>query len=913
MELEKVYNFKDIEKKWYEFWLKEKYFMSKPDKTRKTFTIVIPPPNVTGALHMGHALNNVLQDVIIRFKRMHGFNVLWVPGTDHGGIATQNVVERIIFSKYKKTRKELGRDKFLENMNTWIKEIGNTILNQLMLLGCSCDWDRKRFTKDQICSNAVISAFIELFNQGFIYRGKKMINWCPRCQTALSDIEVEHKQIKSKLWYIKYPLIDEKNTYITVATTRPETMLGDTAVAVNPEDERYKKFIDKKVKLPLTDYIIPVICDVLVDKNFGTGAVKITPEHDPVDFDISQRHNLEHRTVIDKNGKMTLLAGEKYKELDRYVCREKIIEDLKQNGFLEKIEDYTYSIGSCYRCGTIVEPLVLNQWFIKMKDIADVAIEYINKDSIMFYPQSWKKPIMDWLVNIKDWCVSRQIWWGHRIPVWYCVNCLKDKIKIISETDIEISDDVNSKTPGLVIGKTKPEKCNICGKTNFVQDPDVLDTWFSSALWPLSVFGWPDTKPLIDDLKYYYPTSVLVTGYEILYLWVARMIMMGLKFTGNIPFENVYIHGIIRDIHGKKMSKSLGNVIDPLEIIKKCGTDALRFSLTSSAAGGRDIQLSEENFIGARNFCNKIWNAVRFICLNLEKDEIIQEIELENLNTVNKWILNEFNNIVRKNIYCYQNYEIHEAARITYDFFWSTFCDWYLEFSKTDIKNTNTKSTLLYVLVETLKLLHPIMPFITEELYQFLKNNIKFKNLSAESIMISEYPKQINEFDKQEFVKAKLEIEFVIGLISEIRRLRSEMNILPKQIINIIINTDKPDKQNLIKNYLSNIQFMTKVGNVIFSKSKPPQSLVSLLTWPDKTIDEFYLPLENIIDIEKEKNKLKEQKEKILKNLYNLENKLKNEKFIKNAPEEEINKTKTFYQETKLKLNKLEELYKQLL
>ncbi len=867
MEIPKVYSPKETEEKWYKFWEEKRYFESHIIEKTKPFTIVIPPPNVTGALHIGHALNNTLQDVIIRYKRMKGYNAVWVPGTDHGGIATQNVVEKLLL-KEGTDRHKLGREKFLEIMWKWKNESGDTILHQLKKLGCSCDWSRTRFTMDEICSKAVIRAFIELYKKGLIYRGNRMVNWCPRCQTALADIEVEHRQEKSKLWYIRYPLLDTHssmlNNFIVVATTRPETMLGDTAVAVNPEDERYKNLIGKKVKLPLTNREIHIISYELVDKNFGTGAVKVTPAHDPVDYEIAQKHSLPHVVVIDKEGKMTTQAGKKYAGLDRYECRKKVLKDLESQGLIEKIEDYTHSVGTCYRCHTVIEPLVSEQWFLNTKEMAERALNSIKEGKVKFYPESWKEPTINWLENLKDWCLSRQIWWGHRIPIWYCPNSCPP-----------------------IASEKKPEKCPNCKEKNLTQDSDVLDTWFSSALWPFSVFGWPQDS---EDLKYYYPTSVLVTGYEILYLWVARMIMMGLTFLNDVPFTEVYIHGIVRDIHGKKMSKSLGNVIDPLIIMEKYGTDALRFSLTQSATAGRDIQLSEDSFTGARNFCNKIWNASRFVLMNIENftTHALQLVS-SSLQPMDKWIFTKFNQLIKNIEKAFNNYYLSEYARLIYQFFWFDFCDWYLEFVKTRQDKQTVNSVLYEILIGCLKLLHPVMPYITEEIYQRMD--------AGESIMISPWPEPDSQkiFSEEEIS----EVEFIIKLIQEIRKIKTELNVPVKNTLHLRIKSSEA-KFKTIKKYLPNLSLMCKVEEIQQTNTKPEHS--SLIVIEDI---EIYVLLEGLIDFEKEKIRLQKEIEKTDENLQRLEQKLSDEKFLKFAPEKEVEKSKIAFNENQIKLVRL--------
>jgi valyl-tRNA synthetase len=875
MELEKNFNPKEIELKWYKYWEENGLFSSKPTREKKPFTIVIPPPNVTGALHMGHALNNTLQDVIIRYRRMKGENALWVPGTDHGGIATQNVVEKLVLKEEKRTRHDLGREEFLKRIWKWRGEAGDRILLQLRRLGCSCDWPRTRFTLDETCSNAVQEAFVRLYNEGLIYRGKRMVNWCPRCHTALADIEVEHKDEKGKLWYVKYPLKAADaarcgREYLIVATTRPETMLGDTAVAVNPEDERYNSCIGATVVLPIVNREIPVIADELVEKEFGTGAVKITPAHDPVDNRIAKKHKLPEVTVIDSNGVMTAEAGEKYAGLDRYACRKMVVGDLESLGLMEKIEDYQHAVGTCYRCHSAIEPLVSDQWFVSMKDMAARAIAESGK--VKFHPESWAGPYRVWLEGLEDWCISRQIWWGHRIPVWYCRTCA-----------------------AVTASKTPLEKCKKCGSGDIYHDPDVLDTWFSSALWPFSILGWPEET---GDLKYYYPTSVLVTGYEILYLWVARMVMMGLKFRGEVPFSDVYIHGIVRDIHGKKMSKSLGNVIDPLDVMDEYGTDALRFALTQSATPGRDIQLSFDSFVGARNFSNKIWNASRFILMNVTESDLAEApgriTSHPGLEAMDKWILAEFNGAAAGITRALENYNLSEAARIAYDFFWSEFCDWYVELVKPRLaaeKSSSTRDaaikTLLYVHRGVLKLLHPIMPFLTEEIYQMVSGK-------DGSIMVSSWP-AADGFTG--FPGAAEELGFIKEVISEIRILRSEMNVLAGKRLEVGINDHGTGKAALVEKYLPDLTLMAKVERLSVSAQKPAYAAGIVCGGVD-----FYVMLEGIIDVQKELARLGKIREKLEGDIGHLGGRLGDAMFIERAPAEEIEKLKRFKKDNEIKL-----------
>lgn len=775
----------NVEDKWYTHWEKKGYFHASVDRSKRPYTIVIPPPNITGSLHMGHALNNTIQDILIRYKRMQGYNTLWVPGVDHAGIATQNVVEKEI-AREGKSRQELGREEFLKRVWLWKNKYGNQIVEQLRRLGSSCDWKRLRFTMDEGLSRAVREEFVSLYEGGLIYRGNFIINWCIRCQTALSDIEVNHSSAKGHLYYIRYPLKDGSGD-ITVATTRPESMLGDTAVAVHPSDERYRPYIGKILILPLIGREIQVLPDEAVDPEFGTGAVKVTPAHDGVDFEIGKRHGLEEIVVISEKGIMTEEAG-RYKGLDRFKAREKIVEDLNSQGFLVKIEDYEHAVGMCYRCHTVVEPLLSEQWFVRMKELAHPAIEAVKSERIHFIPPRWAKVYLNWMENIRDWCISRQIWWGHRIPVWYCQNC---KGEIVSRTDISI--------------------CPKCNNSNLRQDENVLDTWFSSALWPFSTLGWPEET---EDLVYFYPTSTLVTGYEIIFFWVARMIMMGLRFKGEIPFEDVYIHGIVRDRHGRKMSKSLGNVIDPLEVIDKYGTDSLRLSLAEmSTLGGQDIFLTEEKLKGSRNFCNKLWNAARFFLLKARDEigDITADIGNVPLDLASEWILCRINEEVKEVSTLLDMYRFHEASQSLYEFIWHEVCDWYLEVIKPELITDKRRiylTVLMYVFERTLKLLHPFMPFITEELWHALQ-------LGDRDIMISAWPEVEENFIRED-VKEKM--DFLKGIVTSIRHLRTESGLRPRDRINITCRIEDIKKFELLHTYSGYIKTLTKADGIDISQ-----------------------------------------------------------------------------------------------
>ncbi|HEA47238.1 MAG TPA: valine--tRNA ligase, partial [bacterium] len=852
------------------------YFHAEVDRKRKPFTMVIPPPNITGSLHMGHALNSTLQDILVRYKRMRGYNACWIPGTDHAGIATQNVVERELL-KEGKSRFDLGRKKFIEKVWEWKKKYGNRIIEQLKRLGCSCDWERLRFTLDKECSEAVTETFVKLYEKDLIYRDEYIINWCPRCQTALSDIEVEHEDEKGYFYYIKYPFksqvagrrsqVARKTTsdkrratsdYITVATTRPETMLGDTAVAINPKDKRFKRLIGKTLILPIMNREIPLIADDYVDPEFGTGAVKITPAHDPNDFEIGRKHKLPEVRVIDTSGKMTREAG-KYEGLDRYECRKRLLEDLEKEGYLEKKEDYLVPVGRCYRCSTSIEFLISLQWFLKVRDLAKPAIEVVKEGRIEYIPKRWEKVYLDWMEGLKDWCLSRQIWWGHRIPVYYCQNCISQVAGRRSSETIrdQAKRAISDKQVEPIVARKKPKECPKCGNRNLVQDPDVLDTWFSSALWPFSTLGWPKKT---EDLAYFYPTSLLITGHEIIHLWVARMIKMGLELMGDIPFSEVYIHGIVRDKKGKKMSKSLGNVIDPLDIIAEYGTDALRFTLASSCAQGQDLQLFDEKFISSRNFTNKIWNASRFVLMNLKDFKPASSIQDlgSSLTLVDRWILSRYHRTVKEVTDSIENYRISEAAQILYRFVWHEFCDWYLELIKprlndgeidprssildpgkerkpaSSIQHPGSKEVAQYVmylvLEGTLRLLHPFMPFITEEIWQQLKKvtqlpsypvtqlknkknhqTIKPSNRQTESIMISSWP----ELDKRR-INAKIEKEMalVIEVTTSIRNIRSEMGPAPQKKIEAFLKIRKKDQLKTIDANATYIRNLARVSRI---------------------------------------------------------------------------------------------------
>ena len=853
-----VYNPKVVEEKWYRFWLEKDYFKAKNQFNKeKNYSIVIPPPNVTGSLHIGHALNNTLQDILIRWKKMQGYNTLWLPGTDHAGIATQNVVEREI-AKDGKNRYDLGREEFLERVWQWKEKYGNNIINQLKKLGFSCDWSRLRFTLDEGLSKAVRRVFVQLYREGLIYRENYVINWCPRCQTALADIEVDSVEEDSNLYYIDYPIKDSEEV-ISVATVRPETMLGDTAVAVHPDDKRYKKYIGKTAILPLVGRELPIIADNYVDPEFGTGAVKITPAHDLNDFELGKRHKLQIINLLNDDGTMNEQAGE-YKGLSVLECREKVIKELKEKGYLKKIEDYQHSIGHCYRCGTIIEPYLSKQWFVKMKELALPAISAVEEGKIEFIPSRWDKVYYEWMRNIKDWCISRQLWWGHRIPVWYCQDCLE-----------------------LNVEENKPSFCKKCGSHNLVQDPDVLDTWFSSALWPFSTLGWPEET---DDLKCFYPTSVLVTGFDIIFFWVARMIMMGLKFCGEVPFKKVYINPLIRDAEGKKMSKSKGNVIDPLTIVEEYGSDALRFTLASLTIQGNYICLSEERIKGFRNFTNKIWNVSRFSMMNL-KDFSIDKIEKDKLKMTlsDKWIISRLNRAIKKTNDYLNEFKFGEAAKNIYEFSWNEFCDWYIEFIKSrlyqeeDKISKETAQYILWVTLEnTLKLLHPFMPFITEEIWQKIPHK-------GESIIISSWPQyNIESVDKD----AEEKMSKIMDIIRTIRNIKSDMNIPYSKKIDLYLNIAQDNNLlKLIKDNTYYIESLVKIEslNIGTNITKPPYSATGILEGI-----EIFIPLKDIINIPEEITRLEKKLFKVKKELDVVCRKLNNQDFLSKAPVEVIEK-----------------------
>lgn len=850
-----TYNPHAIEKKWYQYWEENNLFRTEVKEGEEAFSIVIPPPNVTGSLHMGHALNNTLQDIIIRWRRMTGLNTLWLPGTDHGGIATQNVVEKEL-AKEKVSRHDLGREPFVDKVWAWKEQYGSTIIGQLKKLGTSPDWTRERFTMDEGCSKAVREAFVRLYEKGLIYRGHYIINWCSRCQTALSDIEVEHLESEGKLYHFKYPL-EQGDEYLIIATTRPETMLGDVAVAVNPQDERYSHLIGMNLILPLVGRKIPIVADEYVDMEFGTGAVKITPAHDPNDFLLGQRHNLPQVNVM--NNDATMKDAGKYTGLDRYECRKQILKDMEEQGLLVKIQDHGHAVGHCSRCDTVVEPLLSEQWFVKMQPLAQPAMEVVKEGQIKFIPERFSKTYLDWLENIKDWCISRQIWWGHRIPVWYCQDCGE-----------------------MIVAMEDPTKCSKCESSKLVQDPDVLDTWFSSALWPFSTMGWPQSTV---ELKHFYPTSVLVTGYDIIYFWVARMIFMGLEFMGEVPFQEVLINGIVRDQYGKKMSKSRGNTVDPLEIIDKFGADTLRFTLISGSVPGNDMRLHEERFEAIRNFCNKIWNAARFTLMNLNDYDPTKEAD-QNYSLADRWIVSRYYGTLAEINRLMERYDFGAAAKTLYEFLWNEFCDWYIELVKPDLYQKENpavrqrvQGVLATVLADTLKLLHPFMPYLTEEIWQTLPHEGK-------SIMTSQWP----EFQpaKTDAIAEK-EMGLIMEMIRAIRNIRGEVNITPGKKIEVIIQASPEDKEIISKGqgYLVNLAGISQLTVGALQEQKPDKAMTARI---EKI--ELYLPLAGLLDLDKERERLEKELALAQKEVERVDNKLNNSGFTGKAPAEVIAKEK---------------------
>ena len=875
-ELAKTYDPSSIEDRTYAKWMGRKYFHTEVDRSKKPFTIVMPPPNITGKLHMGHALDNTLQDILIRYKRMQGYAALWVPGTDHASIST----EVKVINKLKEEgidKNELGREGFLKRTWEWREEYGRTIVEQLKKIGSSCDWDRERFTMDEGCSEAVLEVFTRLYEKGYIYKGSRIINWCPVCHTSISDAEVEHEEQAGHFWHINYPIADGSG-YVEIATTRLETLLGDTAVAVNPDDDRYKHLIGKTLKLPLTDREIPVIADPYVDKEFGTGCVKITPAHDPNDFEVGRRHNLAEINIMHDDATINC-PGSKYDGMDRYEARKAMVADLDAQGLLVKVVDHVHNVGTHDRCGTTVEPMIKQQWFVKMEEMAKPAIEAIKNGDLTFVPERFDKIYLHWLENIRDWCISRQLWWGHRIPAYYCDDCGE-----------------------IVVSKTAPEVCPKCGCKHLTQDPDTLDTWFSSALWPFSTLGWPKNT---EDLEYFYPTDVLVTGYDIIFFWVIRMVFSGYEQTGKCPFHHVLIHGLVRDSQGRKMSKSLGNGIDPLEIIDKYGADALRLTLVTGNAPGNDMRFYMERVEASRNFANKVWNASRFIMMNMEKAEIPEQIDLNTLTDADRWILSKVNSLAKEVTANMDNFDLGIAVQKIYDFIWEEFCDWYIEMVKPRLWNDDdaTKGaalwTLKHVLINALKMLHPYMPFITEEI---------FCNLSdEESIMISSWPEYKEEWN---FAAEEKAIETIKEAVRGIRTVRTSMNVPNSKKATVYVVSDNAEIRDIFEHgkvFFAALGFASEVL-VQADKTGIAEDAVSALL-PEAAI---YMPLAELVDIEKERERLQKEVKRLEGELARVNGMLNNEKFVSRAPEAKIQEERDKREKYTQMMNQVKERLAQL-
>ena len=877
-----TYNPKEIEQQWYTYWEEKGYFHEEVDTNKEPFSIVLPPPNVTGQLHMGHALDNTLQDILIRTKRMQGYNVLWMPGTDHAGIATQVKVEENIMKTEGKSRHDLGREEFLKRVWEWKQEYGSTIVKQIRSLGASCDWTRERFTLDEGYHEAVLKVFVELYEKGLIYRGERITNWCPNCLTALSDIEVEHEDENGHLWHIKYPVIGEEDTFLTVATTRPETMFGDVAVAVNPNDERYAHLVGKELLLPFVNRHIPIIADEYVDQSFGTGCVKITPAHDPNDFEMGQRHNLESIVVMNPDGTMNAGAGH-FVNMPRELARKQVVAELEAQGLLEKVEDHGHSVGHCSRCNTTVEPMVSKQWFVSMEPLAKPALEVVRDKSIEFVPERFTKTYTNWLESIRDWCISRQLWWGHRIPAWYCQEC--------GET--------------IVTTETLTECPHCHGKVE--QDPDVLDTWFSSALWPFATMGWPENT---EEVKHWYPTSVMVTGYDIIFFWVARMIFMGLEFKEEIPFKHVFIHGLVRDSQGRKMSKSLGNGINPLEVIEEYGADALRFTLVTGNTPGNDMRFYMERVEANRNFANKIWNASKFVLMNLEGFDENFVPSADDYTLADKWILEEYNKTVTNITNNLDKFELGEAASAVYDFIWNTYCDWYIELAKPRLYNKEggrDRQTVQYLLVSILRhmleLLHPFMPFVTEHIWQHLPHE-------GESIMVAPWPSTLS---MEGFSSAAAHMNVMMDGIKGIRNMRAEMNVPMGKRSEVILVPATEELKGILEthgDYFHTLGWAEKVTVLSPDAPKPENATVTVVNGL-----EVYLLLKDLIDADKEKERIAKEQATVLKEIARLEGKLNNQGFLAKAPEAVVAKEKEKLEEYKQKqqaLNEREEFLKTL-
>ncbi len=872
-DLAKAYEFAAVEAKWYKIWQEQKLFAATMDEAKPAFSIVIPPPNVTGVLHVGHALNNTMQDTLVRFRRMQGYNTLWVPGTDHAGIATQNVVERQL-AQEGTSRHDLGRKKFVERVWQWKEESGGQIINQLKRLGCSCDWDRERFTMDAGLSRAVREVFVRLHGEGLIYKGDYIINWCPRCRTALADLEVEHEPTDGKLYHIRYPFVDGHGVVI-VATTRPETMLGDTGVAVHPADERYNSMPEQRLILPLTNRTIPMVFDTHVEREFGSGALKVTPAHDLNDFEIARRHDLPTLKVMDDNGVMNEAAGP-YAGLDRFACRAKVVADLTEQGFIDKIEEHQHGVGHCYRCQTVVEPTLSKQWFVAVKPLAQEAIRAVQEGRTNILPKTWENTFYDWMYNIRDWCISRQIWWGHQIPAWTCQGCGE-----------------------LIVARDTPEKCPKCDGLELIQETDVLDTWFSSALWPFSTLGWPDKTP---ELAMFYPTSVLITSFDILFFWVARMLMMGIHLMGEIPFTDVYLHGLVRDQYGAKMSKSKGNVLDPLEVMDKYGTDALRFTMAAFAAQGRDIRLSEERIEGYRHFINKIWNAARFALLHIKESPApnLLHLDPDRLALPHQWILSRLSATTAEVIRTLEDYRFNDAAQALYQFTWHEFCDWYLEWSKPDLYGDDvvakqTAQMVLFAVLETLlKLLHPMIPFVTEEIWSVLPGE-------RASIMTAPFPTVRQDWEN---TMAEGDTALFIGVVTGIRNIRSEMMIHPGAEIGATVVCHDADRANTLAGLSGSIKALTRAKELTVTRNgERPKGAASYL-FQDV---EIFVPIAGLVDVQKELAKLEKELAKNQDLIDKITGKLTNQKFLANAPGDVVAKERDKQEMYQAKMAKVRE------
>ncbi len=842
-ELAKAYEPHEVEERIYEFWLKGNYFHTEVDEKKKPYTIVIPPPNITGQLHMGHALDETLQDILIRWRRMQGYAALWLPGTDHASIATEaKIVEKM--KEEGVTKEDIGRDGFMQRAWKWKEKYGGTIISQIKKMGCSCDWERERFTLDAGCSKAVKEVFVSLYDQGLIYRGERMINWCPNCVTSISDAEVDFTEKDGNFWHIRYPLTDGSGD-LHLATTRPETMLGDTAVAVHPEDERYQHLIGKMVTLPLVGREIPIVADTYVEQDFGTGVVKITPAHDPNDFEVGLRHNLPVITVMDEAGIINENGG-KYCGMDRLDVRKKIVKALDEQGFLVKVEPIKHNVGTCYRCKTVVEPRISKQWFVKMKPLAEPAVKAVEQGNVKFVPERFDKIYFNWMNHIKDWCISRQLWWGHRIPAWYCTDCGE-----------------------ITVSRETPDACCKCGSAHIHQDEDTLDTWFSSALWPFSTLGWPDST---EALQYFYPTNTLVTGYDIIFFWVARMIFSGLAHIGKVPFDTVFIHGIVRDANGVKMSKSLGNGIDPLEVIAQYGADALRFMLATGNSPGNDMRYSPEKVEASRNFANKIWNAARFILMNLEGHDIQNQLP-DVLSIEDQWIISSLNRVTKEITENLEKFELGIAAQKIYDFLWDVFCDWYIEIAKIRMNaedaqtEQNSREVLVWVMIGTLKLLHPFMPFITEEIWQTLPHQ-------GDALMVAQWPEYREELN---FPQAELEMQRIMDVIYGVRNRRAEMNVPPSRKTNLFIATAEPQTFENGKAILHKLAFATQVN---IGNNFDMQGAVTIVTNDARV----YIPMDELVDKKAEMIRLNKELETAQKQLLQVSGKLNNQGFLSKAP-----------------------------